>query len=340
MRPVVAILRARPETIADDYRRLFDLAGFQCIGGLDDPLMVVEARGNGWEPGLVCPPWQVDAVVKNLAGCREQLGSQVDLAPLLLPIKNSGPFVNLQGLGWDETLNQHELRTLDEDTISPAPFRPESLLPALEGVLPQGFRMSPHLRGKNLWLLNSMSLEPGAKLGASVALLDSLLAADRKVGGKIPLAEVLTEVVGLSREVFSSMAVVTDATIISVIRRGGARVPLVRNLLVAGTDPVAVDSVLLHLAGLKPSESPWLRLCQDRDFGVADLKGISLVGETEWLDLDFQIPEDTFASNNPVVGWSGSLWKRMTGLGGGNKQLSLDSAWSRLYRDYQSGVTS
>lgn len=340
MRPIVAIVSARPETIADDYRRLFDLADFGQFTPKDTSICAVEAGGGSGLSGPVCPPWQVEAMVKHLTVVND-LAEESAPAGTLLPVSHSGPFAKLRGMGWDAIVDHHGLQPMAADTLSPAPFRPAGLLPALEAVLPQGFRISPHLRGKNLFMLSTMSLESGGKLAANVALLASMLAGQRKSGGKTPLVEVMTEVVGLAREVFVSIRVVTDATVVSVVRQGGARVTLVRNLLVAGNDPVAVDSVLGKLAGVDPGDSAWLKLCQERGLGVADLGAIRLVGETQWLDLDFQIPEDTFASGNAATPWSArGLLRRVAGQESPGKSNSLESAWERLYRDYQSGVTS
>jgi len=337
MRPVVAIVSARPETIADDYARVLNLAGLGNFGNIGNTIFAVEARHKGWMPGQTCPPWQMEALLEKSSVS----GGDPDSAPYLLPVKEDGPFPNLTGFGWNQVLQRHEHRLITEDALLAAPFRPESLLPALEGVLPQGFKISPHLRGEDLLVMSTMGIESGGILGANVAFLDSLLGAGRKSGGKIPEGEVLAEVVVLANEVFSSMAAVTDVTVLSVSRRGGKKVQLVRNLLVAGNDPVSVDSVLISLAGLDKADFPCLQLCQDRGVGVSDRDGIRLVGETEWLDLDFQIPEDTFASGNLAAKWSpGNLLNRTVGGGGDSSSSSQDSAWDRLYRDYQSGVTS
>lgn len=337
MRPVVAIVSTRPETVPADYQRLFELAGFAGSEGLDAPIIAAEARSGGFAPGLSCPPWQLDAALKLM----DDIHVEKTGLPLLVPVKSTGPSSNLRELHWDDILDRHNSEKMDSHILTPAPFRPGVLLPALEGVLPRGFQISPHMRGKNLLLLSTMGLGSGGVLEANVALLDSFLATNRKTDSKIPLAEVFAEIIGLAQHVFSSLAVVTDATVISVVRRGGARVPLVRNLLVAGTDPVAVDAVLLRLAGLDAADCPWLQLCQDRGLGVADLGGMSLVGETEWLDLDFRLPEDTFASGNLAAKWApGEILKRIAGRQSGTTGPTPDSAWDRLFRDYQSGVTS
>ncbi len=347
MRPVVALLKARPETIADDYGRLLGLLDFGAQEGTEDFLLATEARQRSWFPGLVCPPWQVAGVLESLNGSHEMRTPK----STIIPVTDSGPIPRKSGQkwGWEETLALQSMATMAAGDLEPVSYRPESLMPALEGVLPRGLNISPHLRGKNLVLLSSMGLELGGGLKANLALLDSFLASGRKSSARIPEAEILAEVVGLARELFSSLLVVTDATIWSLARRGGTRVPLVRNILVAGNDPVAVDAVLAKMAGINPVNLPWLRLCEGRGLGVADLSKISIVGEPECLDLDFRIPEDTFASGNPVFGLSpGALWSRMMGrgktvanrIGNGAGKVPADSAWVKLFRQYESGVIS
>ncbi|MBU2502769.1 DUF362 domain-containing protein [bacterium] len=63
MRPVVALVEARPETILDDYRRLLDLAGLEV--GDSRPLSLM-TPGERDCPGFVAPPWQIDGVLRAL----------------------------------------------------------------------------------------------------------------------------------------------------------------------------------------------------------------------------------------------------------------------------------
>ncbi len=339
MRPVVALLRTRPETIDEDYSRLVALAQLNTAPSLENALVAMEARRRTWFPGLVCPPWQVSGVLNSL---RPSEGTAAS-GGLLVPVSDSGPLAKKSGQkwGWEETLSRLSTEVAGDTLIDAVPYRPISLLPALEGVWDDGVKISPHFRGKDLVMLSSMGLESGGQLNANMELLSSLLVGQRKTKARIPEAEVLSELVGLAKEVFSSISVVTDATVWSLARRGGTRVPLVRNLLVAGNDLVAVDSVLAKLAGLNPSNLPWLALSESRGLGVADLSKINIVGEPECMNLDFRIPEDTFASGNKLFGVSpGALWSRMIGRNSVVNQSPADSAWTRLFKDYQSGVNS
>lgn len=63
MRPVVALVEARPETILDDYRRLLDLAG---LGAGELRPLSLMTPGDRDCPGFLTPPWQIDGVLRAL----------------------------------------------------------------------------------------------------------------------------------------------------------------------------------------------------------------------------------------------------------------------------------
>ncbi len=63
---------------------------------------------------------------------------------------------------------------------------------------------------------------------------------------------------------------------------------LQRNVLLAGPDPVAIDSVCLQLAGLNPAGYPWLQYLEAQGLGVADPQGITVRGEAELLAEPFE----------------------------------------------------
>ncbi len=58
---------------------------------------------------------------------------------------------------------------------------------------------------------------------------------------------------------------------------GGAPVHL--KLAVAGTDPIACDSVMAGLMGFDPLSIGYLALAHERGLGIADPEGIETVGE-------------------------------------------------------------
>jgi uncharacterized protein (DUF362 family) len=55
--------------------------------------------------------------------------------------------------------------------------------------------------------------------------------------------------------------------------------PVEMNLVIAGTDPVAVDAVGAAVMGISPESVKHLRLAEESGLGTCDLKRIRVVGE-------------------------------------------------------------
>jgi len=65
--------------------------------------------------------------------------------------------------------------------------------------------------------------------------------------------------------------------------------PVEMNLVIAGTDPVAVDAVGAAVMGIPPESVKHLRLAEERQLGICDLKQIEIMGEpVEKVKKDFE----------------------------------------------------
>ena len=55
--------------------------------------------------------------------------------------------------------------------------------------------------------------------------------------------------------------------------------PVEMNLVIAGSDMVAVDAVATSVIGIDPSEIRYLQLAEEKGLGIANMKNIILLGE-------------------------------------------------------------
>jgi len=55
--------------------------------------------------------------------------------------------------------------------------------------------------------------------------------------------------------------------------------PVEMNLVIAGTDPVAVDAVGAAVMGIPPESVKHIRLAEERGLGTCNLKEITVIGE-------------------------------------------------------------
>ncbi len=331
MLPVVAMVAARPETIADDYRRVLKLSGLDDFIRERNPVLVPGAAYAGWRPGFGTTPWQLDcALTANPEG-----GARV--FSLGTGSRSSAPEAGKWG--WDYVMSRHGALEIPSDQRAGQPVLLSEALPALEAVVSGRLSAPPVLREAPLLLLPVPQLCREWSLAGAVSWLDRLLTPGRGKSGRIPSAEILANVAGYARSVTGPCAVLMDATVWGVRPARGGPVPLMRNLLLAGTDPVAVDAVAARLAGQDPTLVPWLRLCRDRRWGEIDLDHMILRGQTDLLTLDFQGPPATFAPcarPRSVGRWSGLA--RIWGRFGASFHVDPPAAWDRLFEEYGTGA--
>jgi len=347
VRSIVSLIQTSPETVADDYARAIDLAEISLTDDRPKPLLVARLPEK-LLPGFFTPPWQLESVGKYL------LENSPEGKPVVLPVSGQGVHKKespARSSGWELAMRNSNLELAPVAMREPKLVRPQVPLPALGAVLPRGFEAPPILNEAVGLLLPTAVLHPRWQFAGAVALLTSLLAGNFQSRKTIPFEEVIAEALSLALHTTDSLSVVMDGTVWGAFGAGGKAVPLARNVVLAGNDPVAVDAVAASLAGLQPQRIPWLRLCADRGHGTCDLEKITVVGQKELLDLDFRFPEDTFAAPGfPAGGWSGDLADGASGtilswpgrvLGTLSRKDSQDefetTAWGRFLSVYCSG---
>ncbi|NCQ33953.1 hypothetical protein GW813_02510 [bacterium] len=256
MSSTVGIVIARPETLADDYRRVVELAGIAAGDDGAPPRLVTIEEGG--DPGFGSPPWQ-----RSLT--RQAWGAAGDSTPNrnIIPerIRQTGQPI---GAG-------------DRDIL---------LLPVPRLVSGWG-------------VFNAVALWAACRdfLPGDPRRRESELAATLEAAGPRP-------------------RVLCDAVLWG---SGGGTMQrdfIMRNVLLAGDDPVAVDSVAMHLAGMAPRSFPWLTGLQGAGVGICDLEAIRVKGDTDLLD-------DPFGGRH----WSGTAaWKASP------REKLVHLAWSSLRR--------
>lgn len=336
MRSIVSIVITSPETICDDYGRALKLAG---ISPADlGPAPVLLARTND-QPGFFSPPWQLEGVLNFFGGVADD-GPGIRV----FPIGGEGPGRDASArrdLGWAGVLEKFEGTLVPVTERKLQPLRVNVPLPALGAVLPNGFAAPPVLAGAAGVLLPTPILNHRWQLAGNVSLLTSLLARKTRPDKRIPRSEIIAEVMGLAAQTMNSMISVMDGVVWGVYGEDGKAHPLIRNVVLAGSDPVAVDAVAARLAGLDPRRMPWLQLCADRGLGEVDPAKIVVKGRADLLALDFQFPKGTFSSGpgtGSFLSWPG----RMLGSLGRQKpgKEFEGSGWGRMLASYRSAPSS
>ena len=342
MRAVVALVEASPETIVEDYARVLGLSGLDGVLGDGPVALVPQTHPQGWFPGTGSPPWQLHGVLawlENRNG-RTLNGPGPDLkTPVVLPVSPTGGPAGTSGWAWDDVMAQRGAAAASGHFRSPRSFRAEPALPGLETALPKGLNLPTGLRDRATLFLPVPSAQDGGPVSGAVDLMRSLLAPGlRKVSG-LTHEEIQADIIRFARQALPHLGVVMDAVLWRVGRRAGACLPVARNILLAGSDPVAVDAVAARLAGRVPGQDPWFRYCQEHDLGAVRESDIRLTGRGDLMDLDFGIPDRatnrSFRGSDrlPLSDFFIRTFKRPSLL----KRHAL-TPWGRLFDDYRAGI--
>ena len=332
MRTAVALVAAHPETILEDIKRVLDLAG---LGHLREgaPRLLLDADGGNFRPGWGATPWQLDGVLDWLGEAARDTS--------VLGLGAAGATTAPAASMWRDLLERRLARPADAECLRLHRPALRMLHPALDTVLPRGVRVPVGLAEHPVLLLTSPTLRPGMGAVAAAAGLRALVTAGAGPVRRAPEAEVFAEAVGAAREILPRFGVLVDGTLWGVTTGRVGRRCVGRHVLIAGTDPVAVDSVVMRLAGIEAGRVPWLRICQDRGYGNLAGADVRLAGRTDLLDLDFDLQGDTFAAGRGFT-WSagGGLLRRLTDRMARNRdQAGLSgSGWEFLYEHYRAGI--
>lgn len=333
MQATVALVEARPETILEDVRRALDLSGLGPDFAAGTPVLVSGRRGGGWFPGAASTPWQLEGALGWLCAQGAPTGP---FSVLTLDVPAGELAVPPSGRAWSEVLDRFGAQAASPRDWQPAPVHPATPMPSLAAAL-QGVPACPApLQGRPTLLLPTARWCADWPLAGACELVGALFGPRRRQAG-VPVGEVRAEAVALARQILPGSGVLMDATVWGICRGHGLD-PVARNVLIAGTDPVAVDVVAARLIDCGERPARWAELCERRKLGCASVDRIRVVGSTELLQLDFRIPEDTLGA--PGTGPDGRspgawLWRTLHR----RRRLAAfgRTAWGRLYEDYRTG---
>jgi uncharacterized protein (DUF362 family) len=358
----VAILRTTPETVLDDYARLMHLARYQDNLPQDqETLLKINISWQIWYPSCSTAPWQLEGVVKKLIAdgyARERIiathNDTVVVNGREGQLNNRHQFVQGKyGLKTAETYGQ------DVEWVEYAPKQP---FLALDQVYPHGVRIPKLLIGKNVLHLPTMKTHvfthiTGAMKNAFGGLLDQKRHWTHSV-----IDETLVDLLQIQQDIHTGIFCVMDGTLAGEGPGPRAMRWHVKNVIMASSDPVAIDAASAKIMGLDPLRLKFIRAAHERGLGIGDPREIKFIGDVDASQENwrFSAYENTFASwgqyqiyhgplkpfehlllRTPLVPWSFAAsnvyhnWYWYPFVGKQRAQAALRTQWGRLLqREY------
>ncbi len=298
----VAILKTTPERVIEDYRRVMELADYQkYLPAEKDTLLKLNLSWTKYFPACSSQPWQVEGVINTLlkAGYKKEK---------LLPVENktvvTDPLAGSRNNRWDSVFAKYDLNFQPLTEVSWEKLNIKSELLVLDKIFPAGIMVPTMFAGKNVLHLPTVkthghSITTGAIKNSFGGLLKEVRHHCHK-----HIHEVLVDLMIIQHELHSGIFAVMDGTVCGNGAGPRTMLPVVKNLILASGDSVAIDAVAAKLMGFDPLSIPYIRLCHELKLGTGDIKDIEIVGE--------DIAEENFAfeTKKSLVIWGDQLLRK------------------------------
>ncbi|MBE0697437.1 MAG: DUF362 domain-containing protein, partial [Anaerolineaceae bacterium] len=277
-RSTVAVLRTQPETVIDDYQRLFDLAGGP--KALDPTAPTIIKDNISWHypmPSANSTPWQLEGTILALRknGFKD-----------LVCVQNKTVVINVfkgEDLnGYIPIFKAHDIPVrynFKPEDMSWIPFTPKEKLLVLDRIFPGGLRIPDFFIGKNIVHLPTVKCHiytttTGAMKNAFGGLLNTYRHYTHSW-----IHETLVDLLAIQKEIHPGIFAVMDGTTAGNGPGPRTLVPVVKNVILASADQVAIDAVAARLMGFDPMTIPYIRIAHEKGLGVGDTREIELVGD-------------------------------------------------------------
>src|SRR5512136_1900214 len=277
-RAKVAALWTRPETVLQDYERLAELAGMKAA--LDPGVTTIIKDNISWHypmPSANTTPWQLEASILALR--------QAGFADLVA-VQNQTVVVSAfkgQDLNHYVPIFDHYnipvLFNFKPEDMTWVEYKPKGKLLELHHIFPEGIRIPDYFFGKNIVHLPTFKAHIyTTTTGAMKNAFGGLLATHRHYTHTW-IHETLVDLLAIQKEIHAGLFAVMDGT--TAGNGPGPRLmqPVVKNVILASADQVAIDAVAARLMGFDPLQIEYIRLAHERGLGTGDMRDIELVGD-------------------------------------------------------------
>jgi uncharacterized protein (DUF362 family) len=279
----VAILRTKPETALTDYQRLFELGGGR--SALRPGATTILKDNISWHfpmPSANTTPWQLEGTILALrdAGLSDLVCVQ-NKTVVIDAFKGEDLNGYLPIFEHYRIPVKYNFRPEDMSWI---PFAPKKPLLALDKIFPEGLHIPDYFQGKNIVHLPTMKCHlytttTGAMKNAFGGLLNT-----HRHYTHTWIHETLVDLLTIQKEIHAGLFALMDGTTAGNGPGPRTMKPVVKNVILASEDQVAIDAVAARIMGIDPMSIRYIRLAHERGLGVGDPRDIEIVGDTDAAD--------------------------------------------------------
>ncbi|MBD3868681.1 MAG: DUF362 domain-containing protein [Acidobacteria bacterium] len=298
----VAVLRVKPETVLDDIDRLCDLAGM--AETLDRSAGTILKDNISWHfpfPGANTTPWQLEGITKTL-----QSAGFSDLSCVQNQTVVTDTFKGEDLNHYMPILKKHDVPVLynfKDTDMKWDIYRPKAKMHVLDTIYPEGIKVPDYFHGRNIVHLPTVKCHiytttTGAMKNAFGGLLH-----DHRHYTHSWIHQTLVDLLAIQQEIHPGVFALMDGTTAGNGPGPRTMIPVIKNVMLAGSDQVAIDAVAAKMMGFDPMQIGYIRLAHQDGLGVGDPRDIEIVGDDVSSESwGFKV------GNNGVSRFGGLLW--------------------------------
>ena len=275
----VAVLKTQPETVVADYQRLMEMAEFQ--RHLDPSRTTILKDNISWHfpfPGANTTPWQLEGTILGLHnhGYRD-----------VVCVQNKTVVTDaFKG----EDLNKYMpifrryhipvLYNFKPEDMKWVRYEPKAKMLVLDQIYRDygGIQIPDYFVGKNIIHLPTVKCHiytttTGAIKNAFGGLLNTLRHYTHSW-----IHETIVDLLAIQKEIHSGLFAVMDGTTCGNGPGPRTMIPVVKNLILASADQVAIDAVAAKMMGFDPMSIKYINLAHETGLGIGKPEEIEIVG--------------------------------------------------------------
>lgn len=277
-RSKVAVLYTQPHTVLQDYQRLVELAGL--AQALDPAATTILKDNITWHfpmPGANTTPWQLEGTI-----CALRRSGFADVVCVQNQTVVTNAFKGEDLNGYLPIFRHYEVPVLYNfrpSDMTWRPYRPQARMLALDHIYPEGILIPDYFIGKNIVHLPTVKTHMyTTTTGAMKNAFGGLLSKYRHYTHTW-IHETLVDLLAIQKEIHPGIFAIMDGT--TAGNGAGPRMvqPVIKNIILASADQVAIDAVAARLMGFNPLDIKYIRLAHEQGLGVGDPCDIKLVGD-------------------------------------------------------------
>ena len=278
MKSKVAVLFTKPESALADYQRLYELAGVKST--LDKSATTILKDNITWHfpmPGANTTPWQLEGSILAL-----QKSGFTDLVCVQNQTVVTNAFKGEDLNGYLPIFKRYQIPVkynFRKEDMTWVPFKPKTKMLALDHIYPEGIHIPDYFLGKNIVHLPTVKTHIyTTTTGAIKNAFGGLLNKHRHYTHTW-IHETLVDLLAIQKEIHPGILAVMDGT--TAGNGAGPRMlkPVIKNVILASSDQVAIDAVAAKLMGFDPLQIKYIRLAHEQGLGTGDVREVELVGD-------------------------------------------------------------